>query len=255
MNKPFIALLFICMGGGLNGADFSASLAQVNNVNNSIIVTDKPTGSRYTAYIVLSLNVAAMQAYISEPSITPAHLLDLQIANYTQEFGLSLHNNSFIIQEGNYYTTFAANLSISLPANVSTTLEQIDKIFTADVTHAALTFSYSSVGTLAYLSLAKEDGSVIYYADMNDSVKSQSSKKYVEAITFNPDYIISADVYVKDNLKGLPAASAFELNENHLYTTPPPLHTTQPSQIVPEPAAASLSILSLSLIFLRHRRT
>ena len=46
-------------------------------------------------------------------------------------------------------------------------MEQIDKIFTADVTHAALTFSYSSVGTLAYLSLAKEDGSVIYYADMN----------------------------------------------------------------------------------------
>ena len=101
-------------------------------------------------------------------------------------------------------------------------MEQIDKIFTADVTHAALTFSYSSVGTLAYLSLAKEDDSVIYYAYMNDSVKSQSSKYHVEVFTFNPDYIISADVYVKDNLKGLTATSAFELNEPHLYPAPSP---------------------------------
>lgn len=122
------------------------------------------------------------------------------------------------------------------------------------MTHAALTFSYSSVGTLAYLSIAKEDGSVIYYADMNNSCKFQSSKYHVEAFTFNPDYIISADVYVKDNLKGLPASSAFELNETQLYTAPMPMLTAPPSRLIPEPASATLSILSLSLLSLRRRR-
>ena len=243
------------MGGSLKGADFSASLAQVSHANNTISVTEKPTSSRYTSYAVLSLDVAAiLNIHLRAYQHSRSPVLDLQIANSTQEIGLSLHNKDFIIQEGNHYASFSANLSINSPANVSTTMEQIDKIFTADVTHAALTFSYSSVGTLAYLSLAKEDGSVIYYADMNDSVKSQSSKYHVEVFTFNPDYIISADVYVKDNLKGLTATSAFELNDPHLYPAPIPLLTAPPSRLIPEPTVATLSILSLSLLSLRRRR-
>ena len=48
------------MGGSLKGADFSVSLAQVSHTNNTISATEKPTSSRYTAYAVLSLDVAAI---------------------------------------------------------------------------------------------------------------------------------------------------------------------------------------------------
>lgn len=109
----------------------------------------------------------------------------------------------------------STNLTLNEPANVTTSLEHIDSIFSADVTHAALTLSYSRAGTYGYLSVLKSDGSVAYYADVYNGYKTEGPSRYVEYIIFNPDYVLSADVCIQDGT-------------NHHSCAPRPLHHPPP---------------------------
>ena len=85
MNKLYFSFLSLCMGMPLWAADFSGSIAHVSNDNNTIIVTELPVESYYTAYMTMTLDVAAIQTYISQSS-------------------------------GNSYSGMSASLSISEPA-------------------------------------------------------------------------------------------------------------------------------------------
>lgn len=95
MNKLYFSFLSLCMGMPLSAADFSGSIAHVSNDNNTIIVTELPVESYYTAYMTMTLDVAAIQTYISKSS-------------------------------GNSYSGMSASLSISEPAGASLVLPSLN---------------------------------------------------------------------------------------------------------------------------------
>lgn len=148
----------------------------------------------------------------------------------------------------------STNLTLSGPANVTTSLEHIDSIFSADVTHAVLTLSYSRVGTYGYLSVLKSNGSVAYYADLYDGYKTEGPSRYVEYIIFNPDYVLSADVCIQDGMKAIYAKDAYELNATHFFATAPTTDDMLGSPSIPEPTTTTLALLALSATAIRRRR-
>ena len=253
MNKLFLSFLVPWMSMPLWSADFTGSIAHVSSDNHTIIVTERPEQDRYTAYVTMTLDVASIQAYRAATSCELSNIISFQIAKYTNELGLSLKNDDFVIHNGNYFQQMSTNLTLSEPANVTTSLEHIDSIFSADVTHAALTLSYSRAGTYGYLSVLKSDGSVAYYADVYNGYKTEGPSRYVEYIIFNPDYVLSADVCIQDGMKAIYAKDAYELNATHFFAPDPTTDDMLGSPCIPEPTTTTLALLALSTI-LPHRR-
>ncbi len=89
-----------------------------------------------------------------------------------------------------------ANRSINEPADVTTSLERLDAIFTADITNAALTLSYSKVGIIGYLSVLKADASVAHYADSNEGYKCNGARYYSPSTPIS--YYLPKPIYRMD---------------------------------------------------------
>lgn len=60
-----------------------------------------------------------------------------------------------------------------------------------------------------------------HYADSNEGYKCNGARYYVEHITFNPDFVLSAEAHIQDGLKYIKPTTAYELNEKHfLFLSP-----------------------------------
>lgn len=234
MKKTLIALF--ALTSSLWAIDFSDTITSITSTANTISVTGA-VGGNYTGHTVLTLDVDAIRTYLASPSESLTNLVSLNIANGSNNVGLSLYNKNFVAHDTSSRGDLTDTLAISSPAGVTTSLEGLDAIFTTDVTKAVLTYSHSGNGSIAYLTVMKIDGSLANYADKRTGYRSTGSNRYIQTFTYNENYVLSADAYVNDT--AITAAEAFTLNSKKL---------------VPEPATATLSLLALAGLAVRRRR-
>ena len=237
--KKTIAIAVCCLASPLWAVDFSDTIADITSTNKTITVTGA-AGGNFIAHTVLTLNVDAIKTYVASPSNSLTNLVSLKVQNGSNNVGLSFYGSDFVAHDGNSGTSGALtdSLTITDPENVTTSLEGIASIFTTDVTNAVLTYSHSNTnGSIAYLTVMKEDGTLLNYADKRGGYKSTGDNRYVATFTFNENYVLSADAYVVDSV--ITATDAFALNS---------------SKLIPEPTTATLSLLALAGLAARRRR-
>lgn len=243
--KKTITIAACCLASPLWAADFSVTLEDITSTNNTITVMDYALGD-ITAYTVLTLDVNAIKTYLKSPSDSLTNIVSLKVekiqnnqVSATNNVGLSFYGKDFVAHDGSSGKNGALTdtITIEAPKDVTTSLESIDSIFTTDVTNAVITYSHSSEGSIAYLTVMKKDGTMLNYADKRAAYRATGSDRYVKAFTFNDKYVLSADAHVADS--AISATDAFALNQ---------------SKLVPEPTTATLSLLALAGLAARRRR-
>lgn len=246
MKKRILALA-LGLASPLWAIDFSASIDEVSDSNKSITVTGAKNGD-FKMHTVLTLDVAAVREYISNPHNWLTNIVSLSVNSGSSNVGLSFYGTDFVAHDGTsakkgaltttMNTTDPAN-TLYCPDTVITSLENIANIFTTDVTAAVLTYSHSGYGSVGYLTVLKSDGTMVNYADRRDTYKSTGDNRYISTISYNSTLVTSADAYVVDT--AISATNAFALNVEKL-------------QQIPEPTTATLSLLALAGLAARRRR-